>query len=268
MADENEDKTGEEAEEKKAGEDAGGEDGKAGEEEGKGGEEKKRNRWSVQDRINAERRRRGDAEREAAELRQRLEALEKRVPEEKVPDEPDPDDFGDAKEFRAEYRKWAQKKAEADAVAMAEQRFRDREAEARKRENEISRQRVAAEWAAKRREAGKKWEGWEDMEQDVIDAVQAHSPDPGNVFGDILESVSGPEIVYYLHEHPDELDELVSLQPRAATRFVGRLEARLNGSQRKKEPPPTKKTIKASAKPGKDVGSLTTEEYIRKMNFG
>lgn len=48
----------------------------------------------------------------------------------------------------------------------------------------------------------------------------------------ILESDRGPEVAYYLAQHPEKADQINGLSPIAAARAIGRIEASLHGTAR------------------------------------
>ena len=84
----------------------------------------------------------------------------------------------------------------------------------------------------------------------------------------IKDSDNPPELIYFLGKNPDELEKLGDMSPAQATRYIGRLEARLTTEQ-----PATTKKVTSAPKPidplgtgktaagSKDPEKMSMEEY-------
>lgn len=89
----------------------------------------------------------------------------------------------------------------------------------------------------------------------------------------IMDSDLGPQIAYHLAKHPDEALALRSLGSVEAARMIGRLEATLITQQTPKAtkqvtlaPEPIKPLGRTSTSGPKDLSEMTTEEFIAYRN--
>ena len=146
------------------------------------------------------------------ELEQRLAAMEQqRQPQQPsyVDQEPQPSQFADAFEYAKALAEFSTEKALAE---------RDRQvAQAREQE---AQQRIIQSWAQKVQEAKADLPDFDDLvaSSDVV---------VNNAVRDaILESDVGPQILYHLAENNDLAKRIASLNPNAALREIGRLEAK------------------------------------------
>ena len=146
------------------------------------------------------------------ELEQRLAALEQqRQPQQQsyVDQEPQPSQFADAFEYAKALAEFSTEKALAE---------RDRQvAQAREQE---AQQKIIQSWAQKVQDAKAELPDFDDL-------VAASDVVVNNAVRDaILESDVGPRILYHLAENNDLAKKIASLNPNAALREIGKLEAK------------------------------------------
>jgi hypothetical protein len=90
-------------------------------------------------------------------------------------------------------------------------------------------------------------------------------------FMDLVKDSDNPaELVYFLGKNPEEIDKIGTMTPAQATRYIGRLEARIESNT----PTPATKKVSAAPKPITPVGSakgsnankqpenMTMEEFV------
>ena len=82
----------------------------------------------------------------------------------------------------------------------------------------------------------------------------------------ILESDRGPEVAYYLAQHPDKAESINAMSPIAAARAIGRIEAILPGlpvaaAKISKAPAPIKPVSASSSAPIGISDDMSTEAY-------
>jgi hypothetical protein len=146
------------------------------------------------------------------DLEQRLAALEQQKQPQQavnVDEEPQPSQFSDAFEYAKALAEYSTEKALAE---------RDRQ-QAMAREQEAQ-QKIIQSWAQKVQAAKAEMPDFDDMvaSSDVV---------VNNAVRDaILESDVGPKILYHLAENTDLAKKIASLNPNAALREIGKLEAR------------------------------------------
>jgi len=164
-----------------------------------------------------EARKEAQAERQArVELEQRLAALEQnRQPQfVNIDQEPQPSQFSDAFEYAKALAEYSTERALAERdrqVAMA----REQEAQ----------QRIIQSWAQKVQAAKAELPDFDDL-------VAASDVVVNNAVRDaILESDVGPKILYHLAENNDLAKKIAGLNPNAALREIGRLEARFEKTE-------------------------------------
>ena len=158
------------------------------------------------------------------ELEQRLAALEQqRQPQQQsyVDQEPQPSQFADAFEYAKALAEFSTEKALAE---------RDRQvAQAREQE---AQQKIIQSWAQKVQDAKAELPDFDDLvaSSDVV---------VNNAVRDaILESDVGPRILYHLAENNDLAKKIASLNPNAALREIGRLEAKFEAKPETKQTAP------------------------------
>lgn len=110
---------------------------------------------------------------------------------------------------------------------------------------------------------------------DILEAIQ----DPTLPISDveaylIRKSDVGPEIALYLSEKRDEAQRIFSLHPVLTAQEIGRIEARILGTQ-KQEPAPTKKisqapepvtTVNSRGAPSTSLDDIPIDEFMRRRN--
>ena len=158
------------------------------------------------------------------ELEQRLAALEQqRQPQQQsyVDQEPQPSQFADAFEYAKALAEFSTEKALAE---------RDRQvAQAREQE---AQQKIIQSWAQKVQDAKAELPDFDDLvaSSDVV---------VNNAVRDaILESDVGPRILYHLAENNDLAKKIASLNPNAALREIGKLEAKFEVKTETKQTAP------------------------------
>jgi hypothetical protein len=158
------------------------------------------------------------------ELEQRLAALEQqRQPQQQsyVDQEPQPSQFADAFEYAKALAEFSTEKALAE---------RDRQvAQAREQE---AQQKIIQSWAQKVQDAKAELPDFDDL-------VAASDVVVNNAVRDaILESDVGPRILYHLAENNDLAKKIASLNPNAALREIGKLEAKFEVKTETKQTAP------------------------------
>jgi len=158
------------------------------------------------------------------DLEQRLAALEQqRQPQQQsyVDQEPQPSQFADAFEYAKALAEFSTEKALAE---------RDRQvAQAREQE---AHQKIIQSWAQKVQEAKAELPDFDDL-------VAASDVVVNNAVRDaILESDVGPRILYHLAENNDLAKKIASLNPNAALREIGKLEAKFEAKPETKQTAP------------------------------
>jgi hypothetical protein len=158
------------------------------------------------------------------ELEQRLAALEQqRQPQQQsyVDQEPQPSQFADAFEYAKALAEFSTEKALAE---------RDRQvAQAREQE---AQQKIIQSWAQKVQDAKAELPDFDDL-------VAASDVVVNNAVRDaILESDVGPRILYHLAENNDLAKKIASLNPNAALREIGKLEAKFEVNPETKQTTP------------------------------
>ena len=158
------------------------------------------------------------------ELEQRLAALEQqRQPQQQsyVDQEPQPSQFADAFEYAKALAEFSTEKALAE---------RDRQvAQAREQE---AQQKIIQSWAQKVQDAKAELPDFDDL-------VAASDVVVNNAVRDaILESDVGPKILYHLAENNDLAKKIASLNPNAALREIGKLEAKFEVNPETKQTTP------------------------------
>ena len=172
-----------------------------------------------------EARKEAQSERQARlELEQRLVAMQQQQQPQQVVQydaEPQPSQFSDAFEYAKALAEFSTEKALAERdrqVAMA----REQEAQ----------QRIIQSWAQKVQAAKAEMPDFDDLvaSSDVV---------VNNAVRDaILESDVGPKILYHLAENNDLAKKIASLNPNAALREIGKLEAKFEASPETKQTDP------------------------------
>ena len=191
--------------------------------EAKEPEEKPKKRHSIDERLEkmASQKREAQAaaeqaRKEAAELKTRLEALEKA---QKPGDgKPKAEEFTDAVKY-----------AEALADWRFNEKLKEREATEREARAKSEAERVAAEWQKKVKKFAKEVEDF----HEVVD--ESEIPVSYALRDAILESDIGPKIQYFLVQNPDMVEDFNAMSIPKMLREFGKLEAKLEAAERKEE---------------------------------
>lgn len=166
-------------------------------------------------------------EREREELRSRLEAAEKARPNApEKPKEPVIDDFKDDK-GNVDWVKFVDARSE----------WRANEAVAKDRAERERVQQEAAKAAAEleaRARFQKAKERYPDFEEVMARAGETLIQQA--VLDYLTESEQGPDLTYYLINHPEEVERIKRLSPTAALAAVGKLETKIEGELRGDQP--------------------------------
>jgi hypothetical protein len=158
------------------------------------------------------------------DLEQRLAALEQQKQPQQaqvVDEEPQPSQFSDAFEYAKALAEYSTEKALAE---------RDRQMALQKEQE--AQQMIIQSWAQKVQAAKAEMPDFDDMvaSSDVV---------VNNAVRDaILESDVGPKILYHLAENTDLAKKIASLNPNAALREIGKLEARFEAKPETKQTAP------------------------------
>lgn len=211
---------------------------------------------TVQDRIDELTAARRQAERESAELRRRLEAVEQKKPEDKPepvrrpaidPDSPTPDDRDANGEllyplgefdpsFVADLTKYTiRRENEAYKEELRQQaRQRDEEAQAAK---------LTDAWEEK---LAKSEEELEDLRPTIAtldEEFRDLEPQYGTYLAQTIMSMDyGPEVLYYLANNVSEARKIVAAGPMGATLALGKVEARIQSALSKPAAIPPRRT--------------------------
>jgi hypothetical protein len=91
----------------------------------------------------------------------------------------------------------------------------------------------------------------------------------------IRQSDVGPEIALYLNDHRDEATKIYGMHPVLAARELGRIEAKIIGTQSQQAPPTTKKISQAPepiqplgnrGAPSVDLDTVSMDEFVKRRN--
>lgn len=161
---------------------------------------------------------------------------------------PTADQFDDYDQYIEALTDWKVRK-QAETWQEQQQREREQQTQAQ-RQAEF--QKRAAEFA---KEAPDFW--------DV--AGNPNVPITQSVVDAAMDSDIGPKVLYHLGQNPDEAARVSQMNPTAAAREIGRLEAQLRLPTKPKtsnaaEPPPTVSGAGETA--GKSLDDMTTEEFM------
>jgi hypothetical protein len=207
----------------------------------KGGWQKRIDKLTA--RHNAAETRAEKAERELSELRAKYETPAQEDQPPQLKDYKTPEEWADARD--------AWKAAQAEKQEQAEETKKTFESYQRATEA-----------------ARAKHEDWEEV---------VSNPDiqlPITVYNAIIElGKEGPEVAYYLGQHPEFCEELMSMKPLAAVVRIGKIADALKGSSPEKKekakpkPPEPIATVGASsARSAVPLDQLDPKEYIKVMN--
>ncbi len=223
--------------------------------------EKPKRKGGFQKRIDELTRKQKQAEREAEVLRQQLQQAQQHLQQPESAQDtaapPKPEDFDDESEYIVARTKY-EVRQELDAE-------RKQTAEAIRQQTAQQRQ---AQFMARAELAKAKYDDFESV------ALNSTVPINQSMAEALFDSELGPDIAYYLGNHPDEAREIASLSPLSAARHIGAIEARLSQPVEaaprkvtKASPPP--RTLKGSSTADKpSLEEVSYEEFKRRRMGG
>ena len=198
-------------------------------------------------------------ERENAELRQRLEAVEKRTAPQTAP-KPKADDYATNDDY-----------VEALADWKVEQKLEERlkkQDEGRGKENQERQIQATREsWEAKESAFLDKTPDYDDVIQDFDIPKDATGAAVSNA---ILKHEKGPELVYHLARNPDLQDELFGLVPDRAVIRLKRIAAELGSKPQSQKPASNLPNPPSSVKGGgaaKSENQMGGRELLKKYGL-
>jgi hypothetical protein len=157
--------------------------------------------------------------RENAEIRQMLESLRAQPPAETPKASAPAETAGKPKLENFETLEAYQ---EALTDFKLDERERARQAQDAERQAREAAQKIQTEWSRRQRAAQQSHDDYDD----VIDAVKApEGPGVAAARQAMLEDEAGPEILYWLAKHPDDLQRIAALSPVSAVREIGKIAA-------------------------------------------
>lgn len=220
-------------------------------------QEVQRGKKSAQQRINEITRAKYDAEREAAYWRGIAEGS--RPQTQQVPESTDREpaakpnlaDFADYEAYIEALTDWK------TAQKVAEVVHSQREATVQERQRAEAME-LAKGWAGKQEQARKSIPDYDEVLGEAETVVAPHVTDA------ILTSDRGPEVAYHLAKNPALAEKLNRLNPIAAAREIGRIEAALEKSSLgtpRPAPPPPARTTRSSATLSGDPAKMDHEQY-------
>jgi len=191
-----------------------------------------------------EARKEAQQEREARlALEQRLAALEQQQKPQQAPAadaEPQPSQFSDAFEY-----------AKALAEYTADKRLAERDRQIAEAKEAEKRQEVIQTWAKKVESAKAELPDFDDIVASSDVVVNDDIRDA------ILESDVGPKILYHLAENEDIAKKIAGMNPKAALREIGKLEARFEAKAEPEKPPIVKSKAPAPIQPLRGSSGVT-----------
>lgn len=204
-----------------------------------------------------------EAKREAEEAKAMLREVLAKVPNQNAPErpqltgEPEPkqEDFSDPDSYQAARFQWAVR-AEVSRTLEAKQR---EDAERTAQQKQEAQRKDYAERIEKARQAHADFSEYAESPDLFISMPMAQA---------IMTSEQGPEIQYYLGKHPDEAKAIAQLEPIAAVRAIGKIEAKLvnpsavETKQVSRAPAPIKPLAGNNNAGPKDPEQETADEYI------
>jgi hypothetical protein len=138
---------------------------------------------------------------------------------------PNPADFETTEAYLEARDAWVLEEADRrrDAKLQEELSRRDQAYEQRS-EQEI----LSAEWADREEATKEKNPDYEEVTAQAMDALQSSKgPAVAAIAHAVQYSEMGPQVLYYLGQHPEEIGKLAGLHPTQAVIALGRIEARL-----------------------------------------
>lgn len=187
---------------------------------------------------------------ENAELKRKLEEVNKAAPVAETP-KPKLEDFDSVTDFEAAHAEWAIEKALAkNNKETAAERQKEAAAESARK---------SAQAYQERMQSAKEY--IPDFDEVVGNADDAHVA--SHVQGMVIESKRAPELIYHFAQNPALLADLNQMSELKAAREIGRLEATLvkpTPRKQSKAPPPAK-PVRGAATPVKKLSEMSMAEY-------
>lgn len=166
-----------------------------------------------------------EAKKEAADLRSRLEALEKAG---KPQSEPKAQDFTDPVKYAEALADWKFERKEEER--------KQKEAQAKLEEQQAK---ITAAWNKQWNKISKEYEDFEEVTAEQI-AFRLQK-----VTNTIYESDVGPRLAYYFSKNRDALDQINEMSETQALKYLGRIEAKIEGElEASKEAAKESETVK------------------------
>lgn len=154
---------------------------------------------------------------------------------------PVPGDFETTEAYLDARDEWVRE----DTLRVAREEFhKTLQEEGQKRERQSEQEILADEWGEKESAVEKEHPDYADVTAAAFEAIDSSKgPAKAALAHAIQYSEAGPEILYYLGQHPEEVQRLAGLHPTQAVIALGRIEARLAGDNpggEKTNPPQTR----------------------------
>lgn len=165
----------------------------------------------------------------------------KEVVADKPKPKPVPGDFETTEAYLDARDEWVRE----DTLRVAREEFhKTLQEEGQKRERQSEQEILADEWGEKESAVEKEHPDYADVTAAAFEAIDSSKgPAKAALAHAIQYSEAGPEILYYLGQHPEEVQRLAGLHPTQAVIALGRIEARLAGDNpggEKTNPPQTR----------------------------
>lgn len=161
---------------------------------------------------------------------------------------------------------------EAYLVAVAEhrvtQRIADEQRAAEARLEQTRQIEARRAFEARASEASQRYADYDEVAESVLaDRSFPISPAMADV---VMDSDKGPDLIYWLGNHPEEAARIAALSPLKAARELGRIEDKLviptKRTVTQAPPPPT--TVKGGEVPSKALAEMSMDEYVAARKAG
>ncbi len=155
---------------------------------------------------------------------------------EKPKGKPNPADFETTEAYLDARDEWVRN----DTLRLADERIQKSE---RERDQRTEQEILADDWGEKEATITEKHPDYEEVTATAFEALQStKGPAQAAVAHVVQYSEVGPELLYYLGQHPEEVRRIAQLHPTQAALALGRIEGRLvtetEGGDEKTPPPP------------------------------
>lgn len=144
------------------------------------------------------------------------------------------------------------------ALHKADQRREKARADEAKRAEEDQAKERQIDWSRRVSEASARYSDYREV------ALNPTLPITDPMASAIQEAESGPDVLYYLGQNPDEAARIATLSPTRQAIEIGRIETRLETDD---EPVPPKRTTAAPEPPKRVSGRGTPDRPIEKMSY-